>query len=221
MKKTLTLLLCVISVALNAQQFRYGFYVSPTKNTFAPEGDIYDPAGKSGGFQYGILLDQTLGSGEHFAITTGLTLDYFQAGLESHDAGQNKELKNWDVRPRYLEVPLALRLRTGQLGKVTPYVQVGATYSSALRARGDYTANGLVHDKDLDYIGKENQNGLIYLPKNFSADLGIGAEFAVTETASILIGLYYKNGLKNVWDDNNDKLDIFTRQFGISFGGLF
>ena len=113
------------------------------------------------------------------------------------------------------------RLRTGQLGKLTPYLQGGITYASAIRARGDYTLNGQVHDSDLDYINKENQNGLIYLPKNLSIDLGIGTEFEIKDGASVFLAFYFKNGIMNVWEDNTDKDDIFTRQFGVSIGGLF
>ncbi|MBK7037336.1 MAG: outer membrane beta-barrel protein [Chitinophagales bacterium] len=221
MKKTLTLLLCVVSIAASAQEFRYGFYLSPTKNTFVPEGDLYTPYGENGGFQYGILLEQTFGKGEHIGLGAGITMDYFQSGLESLEAGQNKDTKNWDVRPRYIEIPVAVKLRTGQLGKLTPYLQGGITYASAIRARGDYTLNGQVHDSDLDYINKENQNGLIYLPKNLSIDLGIGTEFEIKDGASVFLAFYFKNGIMNVWEDNTDKDDIFTRQFGVSIGGLF
>ena len=221
MKKTLTLLLCVVSIAASAQEFRYGFYLSPTKNTFVPEGDLYTPYGENGGFQYGILLEQTFGKGEHIGLGAGITMDYFQSGLESLEAGQNKDTKNWDVRPRDIEIPVAVKLRTGQLGKLTPYLQGGITYASAIRARGDYTLNGQVHDSDLDYINKENQNGLIYLPKNLSIDLGIGTEFEIKDGASVFLAFYFKNGIMNVWQDHTDKDDIFTRQFGVSIGGLF
>ena len=221
MKKTLTLLLCVVSIAASAQEFRYGFYVSPTKNTFVIEGDLYTPYGESGGIQYGFIFDQTFGKGEHIAINAGLTLDYFQSGLESINVGQNKDTKQWDVRPRYFEIPVALKLRTGQLGKITPYIQGGATYASAIRARGDYTLNGMRLDSDLDFIGKDNPNGLNYLPKNASVDLGIGTEIAIKDGASVFLAFYFKNGIMNVFEDNTDKDDIFTRQFGVSIGGLF
>src|SRR5262245_61584250 len=83
MKKLFLILLCSISLAANAQQFRYGFHISPVVNLWNLEGDLYDRYGPQSGIQYGILLDQTFGRREHIAITGGITLDYTQGGMVS------------------------------------------------------------------------------------------------------------------------------------------
>lgn len=220
MKNLLIIVFLTASFAANAQQFRYGFYVSPVKNTWVLNAEDYEAFGPTSGFQYGILLDQTIGNKQRFAITTGITLDYTQGGMQTINVSQGASEKNWMVRAQYLELPLALKVRTNQLGSFTFYLQGGGTIAKCLRARGDYTENGLTLDSDINYLENELTTNM-YLPINMSVDIGIGTEFAINETASILLGLYFKNGLTDIYEDNNTKSDILLQQFGVQIGGLF
>lgn len=83
MKKTLLLLFCVTTVVVQAQQFRYGFSIAPAKNILSIESDLYDPAVAFRGFQYGLILDQTIGKGEYLAFTLGLNLNYTNSGMST------------------------------------------------------------------------------------------------------------------------------------------
>lgn len=222
MKRILTLLFCVIAIAANAQQFRYGFSIAPGKNWLITEGDLYDqPNEKFSAFQYGLILDQTIGKGEYIAFTLGLNLNYSQSGLSSTNNNNAGDDKVWAIRARYIEIPLTLRLRTPQLGSLRIYGEGGISYGKCYRAVGDYTLNGLRLDSDIDYIGKDNPNGLNYLEKNAGIQMGAGTEIKVSEGASILIGFYYQKGLMNVYEDNSTDLDIFLNQAGIRIAGLF
>lgn len=220
MRKILTIIICFISLAAGAQQFRYGFFISPVKDTWVLEWDEYTPFGPTSGFKYGFLFDQTIGKGEHLAFTLGLNLNYTQGGMAQADNGQDHVDKDWMVRARYLEFPVLLKIRTGQMGKFIFYGQGGGMYGKTLRARGDYTENGIRHDTDINYLNNENSN-LHYLPSNLSVNLGIGTEVALTETASLLIGFYFDNGLTDIFQDSNLDTDILLRQMGIQIGGLF
>jgi len=216
MKKLLTIIFCSISLVAGAQQFRYGFHVSPVANLWDTPPDLYERYGPTSGIQYGILFDQTFGAGEHIALTGGITLDYTQGGMASVES-----TKNWMVRAQYIEIPVSARIRTGQMGVATLYAQGGATFGKCLRARGDYTENGFRHDTDINYLNNENPGGMNYLHTNLGIDLGIGSEFAITETASVLIGVFYQKGLSDVFQDNNVKTDVKLNQMGVRIAGLF
>lgn len=221
MKKNLTIIFCLLTMAASAQQFRYGFYVSPVKNTWVLQWDEYTAFGPTSGFKYGLLFDQTIGKGEHLALTFGMNLDYTQGGMAQADVGQDHVNKDWMVRARYFEIPLHVKIRTGQIGKFIFYGEGGGMYGMALRARGDYTENGVRHDTDINYLHNENPGGKNYLPTNLSINLGLGTEFAITETASLIIGFYFENGLSDIYQDENLDTDILLQQMGIQIGGLF
>lgn len=221
MKKTLLIVFCLTAFALQAQQFRYGFSIAPAKNILSFDSDLYSDPVAYNGFQYGLLLDQTFGEGEHIALTFGLNLNYTSSGLINVQEKQGDDLKEWAVRSRYLEMPLTVRLRTGQMGKFVFYGEGGASYGLGLRAVGDYTVNGVTRDSDFDYYNKGNGNGITYNKPNASIIMGLGTEIAITETASILVGFFHAKGLLSVYEDNNDESVLKLNQTGIKIAGLF
>lgn len=221
MKKTLLIVFCFSVVAAQAQQFRYGFSIAPAQNILNIQSDLYNEAEPFKGFQYGLILDQTIGKGEHIAITFGLNLNYTNSGLSTIQEKPSDDLKEWAVRGRYLEVPLTLRLRTGQIGNFIFYGEGGAAYAKTLRGVGDYTVNGVIRDTDFDFINKDNPNGLTYEPTNSSLIFGLGTEIALTEDAFILVGFFMSKGLVSVYSDNNANSQMFLNQTGIKIAGLF
>ena len=221
MKKTLLLVFSLVTLTVQAQQFRYGFSIAPAQNILSFDTKLYSEPTAYRGFQYGLILDQTIGKGEHIALTFGLNLNYTNSGLTSVVENQGDDLKEWAVRSRYLEIPLTLRLRTGQIGKFIFYGEGGASYGHGLRAVGDYTVNGVRRDSDFDYYNKGNGNGITYYEKNASIVMGLGTEIAITETASILIGFFHQKGLLSVYEDNNDESILKLNQTGIKIAGLF
>ncbi len=220
MKNFLTILFCSISLIAGGQQFRYGFGFAPGNTWWVCEGDLYNAADKQLRVKYGLIIDQTIGKGEHIAITSGLNLNYTVGGMSSIEENQGVPEKEWEMRPRYLEIPLSLRLRTGQLGKLTLYAEGGAAAGYCYRSRGDFTSDGVRQDTDLDYMA-EGITSLYYLQNNMSLTFGAGTEIALTETASLLIGFYFQKGLLNVVEDINQDYDIFLNQAGIHIAGLF
>lgn len=221
MRKFTFLLLMLVAFSSRAQQFRYGFSIALGSNKLVLPADMYDPAVSFSGFQYGLLLDQTFVKGDIIGVSLGLNLNYSQSGMTSTDNNGAGDDKEWAVRARYLEIPLTLKLRTPQFGSFTIYGEGGATYGKCLRAVGDYTLNGLTLDSDIDYLEKDNANGINYLDKNAGLQFGLGAEVEVAEGASIIIGFFYQKGIMNVYEDNNVGSDILLNQTGIRIAGLF
>ncbi|MBK9454116.1 MAG: outer membrane beta-barrel protein [Bacteroidetes bacterium] len=221
MKRTLLVIFCISSLLANAQQFRYGFSIAPAKNILNLQSDLYNPAESYRGFQYGLLFDQTFGKGEHIGLGLGINLNYTNSGLSTIQESAADDFKEWAVRGRYLEVPLTLKLRTGQIGNFVFYGEGGASYGKCIRAVGDYTVNGVRRDSDFDFIDKGNGNGLTYEPMNASLIFGLGTEIAVTEDASIIIGFFMAKGLVSVYEDNNLDSELMLNQTGIKIAGLF
>ena len=221
MKKTLLILLCMTALAASAQQFRYGFSIAPAKTILNIESDMYDPAESYRGIQYGLLLDQTFLKGEYIALTFGLNLNYTNSGFSTLQEKPNDDDKYWEVKTRYIEIPLTLRLRTPQFGAFTVYGEVGGSYAKATRAVGDYELNGLRLDSDFDFFDKGNSNGITYNTSNASMILGGGVEIAITKTASIMVGIFHAKGLQNVYEDNNADSNLFLNQTGLKIAGLF
>ena len=62
MKKIFVVLFTFISLAANAQQFRYGGFIAPQISFWSVEGDLYANNGNGFGYQIGVMADQTIGS---------------------------------------------------------------------------------------------------------------------------------------------------------------
>ncbi|MEZ5012791.1 MAG: outer membrane beta-barrel protein [Chitinophagales bacterium] len=216
------LIICLLlSGTLYAQQFRYGFTVAPKSTHLVLPADLYDtPALSFGGFEYGFLFDQTFGKGEHIGLQFGINLNYGTVGMSQSSDKPTPSFKEWEVRTQYLEFPLLARVRTGMIGKMIVYGEGGISPSYCVRARGDYTENGITHDTDLDYLASD-KNNIYTLRSNMSIQAGLGTEWAITETAYLVVGFFYRKGLSDVMADNNEKSDILLNQTGIRIAGLF
>lgn len=227
MKRSILLLFVLGSLTLQAQQFRYGFSIAPTRNVLALETDLYDdPAPTFSGFQYGLLFQQTFLKSEMLAITAGFNLNYAESGLVSTNANAQGSDKEWIVRARYIEIPVTLQLRTPELGSFVFYGEGGFAYGKCFRAIGDYlettNSGSTTGDKDLDYFDRNtSNNGITYLPGNSGIQLGLGAEFKISDGARLVVGAFHQRGLQSVYEDNNDKSEIKLNQTGIRIAGLF
>ncbi len=102
---------CALWSTVGAQEFRFGLTASPVFDWARVDGEQYENVGTKLGFQYGLLFDQTIGSVERYAFSTGILINYVNVGVDSIDEN-NVLTTEWTVRSQYIEIPLTIRLRT-------------------------------------------------------------------------------------------------------------
>jgi hypothetical protein len=222
MKKIIlsALFFCAILSAVQAQQFRFGLTASPVFDWVKVDGELYESVGTKAGFQYGLLFDQTIGSVERYAFSTGIIINYVRVGIASTDTAFDITAE-WDARSQYIEIPLTIRLRTNEINYFSYYGQFGITPGICIKSRGDLFVNDIAVVEDVNLRDKDNLTGAQNQLFNMSLTLGIGTEYSIAENTNILAGIFFQNGFANILDDDIDDNNAFLKQLGIRLGVLF
>lgn len=222
MKKIIlsTLFFCAILSAVQAQQFRFGLTASPVFDWVKVDGELYENTGTKAGFQYGLLFDQTIGSVERYAFSTGVIINYVNVGITATDTVFDNTAE-WVARSQYIEIPLSIRLRTNEINYFSYYGQFGITPGFCIKSRGDLLVNDVPLVEDVNLRESDNLTGAQYQLFNMSLTLGIGTEYSIAENTNIMAGIFFQNGFANILDDDIDDNNAFLKQLGIRLGVLF
>ncbi len=209
MKKVLTIIICAASFAVNAQQFRIGASITPSIGFWDIEGDLYESSGTKFGVQAGLIVDQTLGSSERFALTSGLSWNLNPGGFQTANANGNTAFKAWNFNVMSIDLPITVRLRSDQLNKTVLFVQYGANFGFTLLKK--VSLDG----------GQSGGGGFDYESVNPSLAMGAGIEYSISDEKALMINLYFLNGLKNMVIDNANDDNMFPQQLGLRVGMFF
>ena len=219
-KIILTCLVLSLAISVHAQKFRFGLTASPMFTWFKVDGTSVESDGSRTGFQYGLIFDQTIGSVERYAFSTGLMVNMIGGKLIDRDTAGNA-LDFITIRSQYIEIPLTIKLRTNEINYLTYYGLFGLTPGINIKARADVTdPNGTVIEEDIDLKDKDATSGE-YKAFDINLTVGAGAEYAITETTAINVGVFFQNGFTNVFDDPNSDEKILLKQIGIRVAALF
>lgn len=207
MKKTLALLvfLCIAGPLLAGDDFgfRFGLKASPNVSWFRTETRGFSNDGLDPGFSYGLIVDY--GFTENYSISTGLnilrtggTMRYrytFDPGGENLDTEKRR-----DHYLRYVEIPLALKLSTEEMGYLTYFGKFGLGLGFNIQAKADdriYLSQDSTlrtKDKDISDDTRFFRAALI---------IGAGLEYNLGGLTSLLAGLTFHNGFSNVLNKDN------------------
>lgn len=192
-------------------KLRIGLMLGPSFTKFSIADSDVENGGSRVGFSYGLVFDYNFS--DRYAISTGIIGSpgggsYTGPIAAANDSVVTDEVK---IRMRYLEIPIALKLRTNDFGKFTPYGQVGISPAFAINSRYDAKDLGIENEKAND----------LTKPLNVFLTVGAGTEYAIATNTRLFAGLYYNHGFMNVND--NDQIDdkIGTGNFHIRLGVYF
>ena len=221
MKKLfIVILFSILSSSLFAQQtpfynFRLGLTAHPTFGWLKPENGKAD--GLSLGFSYGLIGDFDFA--ENYSFSTGLTVTTINGKSTEinpssyHPVGNTNILAyNLKYKLQYIEVPLTLKLKTGQIGEQRYYGQFGLSNDFNIGAKQDVSQGGqtIADNTDIKKITNFYRAGLI---------LRAGTEFAIDNHTMLTLGLTYNNGFTDISSDNNRT--IRSHYIGLNFGVFF
>jgi hypothetical protein len=210
-------LMTAVSVSF-AQDFRLGLTASPVVSWFSIDGSDVESDGPRLGFQYGLLVEPTIGSVERYAFSTGLVVNMVGGFINGSDSLLG-DLSS-TLRVQYLEIPLTAKLRTNEINYISYYGLLGITPGLNIKARYDLKdANGdyLLEDENLRDSDLQDKYKLF----NLSLTLGIGAEYSLTETTTLTGGITFQNGFVNVYESSLTDETIQMKQFLLRLGFLF
>ena len=188
-----------IGIASFAQRaVQMSFTASPSINWMSSDQKEVNKDGGVVGFDFGIHADFFFDDEEKYAFTTGLlitntggklnyfTTEPFEFAGETLDPGTQIR-----YRLQYMEVPLAVKLKTSPFRRWTYWGQFGLSSFINVRARGD---------SDEGTLDRANINDEVNL-FNLAMNVGFGSKFDLGGSNAISLGLIYKNGFLDVTDD--------------------
>lgn len=197
-----------ISIAQEGAKVSMALTVSPSVSWLTPSNDGYNADGSKFGFKYGLLMDFRLFGVDNYSLASGFTVNTIGGNLsepssESVNGVLTASRIDANYKLTYIDVPLAIRLKTKEIGYNVFYAKFGSELGFNVGAKKKYT------ETYGNYISDETTNDVAGDINLFRSSLvfGLGIERNISGSTNYRIGLTYHNGLTNVMQGKALKVD--------------
>ena len=241
---------------IDTKPFRFGAYVAPTiswmrstsKTDDAKKYQITNDGSKVG-FTYGIMAEYYFA--DNYAIVSGLQMN-MGGGKMTIDRVATDSVTNtidkaaMQYNINYLEIPLAIKLRTDPVSNFRFFGQAGLTLGINVGKKAAYTVDYYDNSGNFKTVTKEKDklttSGTIaasVAPILLSMQIGAGLEYPFTDKIAGYFGIFFNNGfvpdatypnnfelydasnnkiaVNNDFKDGNVRFNNFAFRFGIFF----
>lgn len=229
-KLTFAFLMLFVSATLSAQKdFQLGLQFSPTIGWIKPDVEGVEYSGTKIGFTGGLVGDFNIS--ENYAFSTGLFITNTGGKLTNTyiDTLFGTEVRaNQDIRLKYIEVPLTLKLKTNQIGYLTYFGKFGFNAGFNYDASADYSFDSdkdIPTNKNVQDVDINEQINLIRM----ALIVGLGAEYNLSGNTSFIMGVTFNNGFTNIFNDKKvsyenetgDEARAINNYFELNLGVIF
>ncbi len=197
-----------------------------------PKTEGYEKDGSKFSYKYGLLVDYNIT--KNYTFSSGIYFNSLGGKLKYQDSLDIKDDNvftqgdmNRSYRVNYLEIPTMLKLKTNQMGYLTYFTQLGLRHNFRLSSYSndifEYGTESTIANDDVDMV----DNTSFY---RLSFNVGIGAEYALSQSFSAFAYFEFDNGLTNSLTkekkDGDDKIisrkeDALIKNFSLTLGLLF
>lgn len=226
-----------------AKKFRFGAYIAPTMSSMKPTTNKSDDGnyenknnGSSLGFTYGLMAEYWFA--ENYALASGLQMTAGKGNILSNYVGSATSgyVRNADIsyKLNHLEIPLNLKMTTDPIENFRFFGQAGFTVGFNVSKKIDYNINYVDNDGNPQVKNGENEKlsgALAISPVMLSMNIGIGAEYPISNKLTAYGGIFFNNGflpdvtnpsrynIQNVpeFKDGNTRLNNFALRLGLFF----
>jgi len=220
------------------KNFRFGLKIAPSVNWLKPDTKLLVKNGSALRYGGGLILEFRLAKVASFS--TGLQIDTDGGKIKFNNDGTNTALylfNNLDDKlvkfnladtsntnytlfqlnervysTTYITLPIGLKLKTKEIGALTYFGQVGMNTSIRWKAKATdnliKVSNAANETKEKVDITKD-----INL-LNFALNAGLGAEYNLSGSTSLLFGLNYTFGFSNVVKKDSDYIQRKIKDTG-------
>lgn len=186
------------------QKFHFGLKVSPTLAWLKPDTKGIEKGGSKLGFSYGIITEFNFQ--ENYSIATGLQVTYRGGKLifpSVPDVNGNVIKSKRSINLQYIELPIALKMKTNAFDKYRFFGQFGIVNGLNIRAK----------DSDNNDI-KSSINAY-----NVAMSIALGTEYTISGSTTLLGSIEFNNGFIDVLKGSDEK--AVTNYFALNVGVLF
>jgi hypothetical protein len=224
MRKIILFLIVIIATGnVYAQRsFRLGLSASPMISWTKPNNKNADKGKVRAGFEYGLIADYMFNDDGNYGMSSGILFSIEGGNVEPivpFVANNNVRLKY-----QYIQIPLALKLRTDRFAndKIAVYGNFGGSNNFRIASKADVKIGGITIAEN-ENINKTTSFGTYDVKSrvyDFSLLAGGGIEYFISENTSIIAGFFYNHGFTNIIKDNaNNKISLSN--FGLRAGVMF
>lgn len=237
--------------SIDVNRLRFGAYIAPNISWMRPTASTDDANqfntesnGSRLGFTYGLMAEYFFA--ENYGLVTGLSVNSTGGKMLATTRAalpvQNSVKKaDFEYRLQYLDIPLALKLRTDDIGGFRFFGQLGASIGFNISKKADYTVeyydtSSAVKTATGSKIKLTNKGSTIgnIAPIMFQMNIGAGAEYPLNAKLRAYVALFFNNGFapdatnpekfdndklgyKGSFKDANTRLNNFALRLGLFF----
>jgi hypothetical protein len=143
---------------------------------------------------------------ENYGITTGFDVVNLNAGLKmpasmkNDGGGQLDGILDRKYSLKYIQIPVAFKMQTKELGKFRIFGQIGlgTNFLIGAKANDEFIPEegATVSEDDVDIY-----DDITFI--RMALILGAGVDFSLGGSTKLVAGIYFNNGFMNVLDGNN------------------
>lgn len=189
------LILLSVSHAFSQVKPSLSFSASPSVNWLSSDSKGVESNKARMGIDYGLNADFYFDEDSKYALATGVLINhtggnitYYKDGGVSFAGQTFASGTTFTYRLRYIEVPLAIKLKTSDFQRWSYWGQFGFSSFINIQAKGD-SSNG-----SLEKAGINDEVNLF----NLALNIGVGSNFDLGSNNAITVGIIYKNGFTDV-----------------------
>ncbi len=216
-------LLAILLVAgrmLNAQDYRYGIYVSPLISWFKTNIDEVKNEGARAGFDFFIIAERNLTRnwsftfGPGFIASSGRLKSSEPSVFRFPDFTATVEAGEPVIyRLQYLTIPVGIKIKTEEIGYLTYFAEFGLDPKVVVSGKADIPSAHIKGEKAMTEIRRFNMG----------FHLNAGVDYSIDGSTSLIFGLGFENNFFDITKDINGQKTDRTAQrllkfiFGINF----
>jgi len=188
-----------VIAGFSQKHIRLSFTGSPSVNWMVASNSVADRGKTTIGYDFGLNGDFYFSEDERYSLLTGLLITNtggelgYRTNSDFQFAGKTlPALSKIRYRLRYVEIPLAIKLKTDQFKRVRYWGEFGLTSMVNIESKGDSNDGTLKKANIADEVNLFN----------LAMNIGAGFDFDLGGSNSITTGLIFQNGLIDVTSDN-------------------
>ncbi len=209
--------------SMDYNKIRFGAYVAPTLSWMRPTSTKSDDksyavenGGSKMGFQYGFVAEYYFA--ENYGLVLGAQVNHTGGSINANLVDSSKRAAgvaskaNMNYTLQYVEIPVAIKLRTDEISNMRFFGQFGLSLGINIGKKATYDIEG--YDANMNTVkfvsdGKEKlsaSNGTAISPVMLQMNVGVGMEYPFADKLSGYVGIFFNNGfLPDVTNPNNYK----------------
>ncbi len=232
---------------IDSKKLRFGAFVAPNMSWMRPtaaksDDNVFSTKGEGMkvGFTYGLMAEYRFA--DNYSLVTGLQINMTGGRMNVERLIAPEDSSEAFVRTadfnytlQYLEIPVALKMRTNLISGFRFFGQLGVTPSFNVSKKANFTTEVYENGGNKTYADEnvKLKGSLGITPILFQMNIGIGAEYPLSDQLCAYLGVFFNNGFAPdvtnptkfnmpgyttaTFKDGNTRLNNFALRLGLFF----